>query len=330
MTDEVDLSRSGHWGAAVAGAKALMAMSRIQKLHDERQAEVETVMEAFGEAVSTAAPDAEIQRLNARLEKAQSDAQRVAELKEKCDEKHQKAEACLEQFGVAVNNMESDDVVRRLSDQWEEARDAAEREENAQLAALAQETELAKQMDKARVRAEKAEAKMLANAKKSQSTGRRGSLGKTITPKRRDSDSSAERRSGAVTAKPSEKRRDSDSSSLEPQRRGSISGETKKAVVTGDNTSDKKTPVNNAKKTTDSTNAKSPAPAPVRRASSSQKKAGSIATFVTNSGPRPPATTKQSGTKASCAARDTVRTPSAPLSTSSTRAKNDIPFPLPR
>ena len=306
---KLEMSRSGHWGAAVAGAKALMALSRIQKLYEEKQAIVDEVMEEFGEAVSTFASEAEIQRLNARLEKAQTEADRIAELKESVDQKQAIAEKCLEKFGDAVSQCEPEEVVRRLSQDWEEAKAKAAQEEAAKLEALAKETELAKKMEKARQQAERAEEKMLKElAERGKKGSSRGSMNKTSS--RRINNTGPERRpSGEKKTSGEAKRRPSQEKKATPNVVRASSSVNKEEQPT-------------TRRASMGTNKILEATRP--------SKTTTVSKYVSNS-PRAAYVTKAG--KATSAARDSIRaTCSSPVaaSTSSTRQKNAIPFPLPR
>jgi len=113
-----------------AGPRAVVAMSRLHHLYEERQRQLEKVMEEFGEAVANPEASAgEVERLSREVEKLEADVETIARLKEEVEVSNEAAEKCLQQFGEAVEGQLPPLEQQRLSLKAELARLEAERVE---------------------------------------------------------------------------------------------------------------------------------------------------------------------------------------------------------
>lgn len=146
--------------------KAVRILSPLLKLYAEKQQEAEGAMEEFGTAVSTQASEAELQRLSGRLEKVQADVERLGELKASVETKQAEADAALADFGRAVETMAPEEEKARLSLRVEDAKRALEHEESARLAEFNSSNEIARNLERMRLKAAKAEETMRAAAAK--------------------------------------------------------------------------------------------------------------------------------------------------------------------
>lgn len=153
----VDMDHAKHLGAL----RAVQAVSRLHQMHLEKQHEAERLMEEFGKAVeSQSMSEAEVERLSMKLEFAQKQAAKLAELHESVESKHAEADDALEEFGHAVGRNASEQEQLALSKKVETKRQLAEREEKAKIEQYEKEHGVAEKLEKMRQRAAKAEATM--------------------------------------------------------------------------------------------------------------------------------------------------------------------------
>lgn len=149
---------------AIRGVRAIQAVTRLGQLHAEKEAQIEQMMEEFGEAVTAAENTEAVRRLSFQIEQVQSEVARIEEATKVVEQKHALADAYLQEFGLAVEEHKPQQEQSLLSLKVEAARLEAENEEVAQLKQVKGDTEVARNLAKLKAQAQKHEAAMRAQA----------------------------------------------------------------------------------------------------------------------------------------------------------------------